>query len=239
VNLLQYLAQNWSPLGPEMRTHVQIVTISMIIAAAIGVTLSVASTLLAIPSFALFGVRAIALGIGNRPVEIGLILYALLPILRNMMAGVRGVAHGQVTGRELDSFCALVAAPAEHTYLVAGIPQQRDDEASERACTARHQNGRRACLPLRLRRLVVAGLVRRGVVHPIFHHISLSHQSRFAGHTYVDPAQRKDVTDGGERLAGGTLRGAPGPSAGSGLPDVGNTFRGLGPKPAQEPAAAG
>lgn len=106
MNLLQYLAQNWSTLGPEVRTQFQIVAISMIIAAAIGVTagivaarlarfatvaLSVASTLLTIPSFALFGVLAIALGIGNRPVEIGLILYALLPILRNTMVGIQGV----------------------------------------------------------------------------------------------------------------------------------------------------
>lgn len=83
MGLLQYLGDNWSTLGPEVRTQFQIVAISMIVAAAIGVTLGVvaarsapvavalgvASTLLTIPGFALFGVLAIGLGIGIRPTE--------------------------------------------------------------------------------------------------------------------------------------------------------------------------
>lgn len=104
MNIWQYLGGNWSTLGPELRTQVQIVAVSMAVAVVAGVALGIlaarsarfaaialplASTLLTIPSFALFGVLAIALGIGNRPVEIGLILYALLPILRNTMVGIQ------------------------------------------------------------------------------------------------------------------------------------------------------
>lgn len=102
---MHYLAGNWATLGPEVKTHLQIVVVSVAVAAVVGLllgivaarnarfaalALSIASTLLTIPSFALFGLLAIGFGIGNRPVEIGLILYALLPILRNTMVGVQG-----------------------------------------------------------------------------------------------------------------------------------------------------
>ncbi len=143
MNLLRYLGDNWPTLGPEVRTQVQIVAISMIFAAAIGVTLgivaarsarvaavalSVASTLLTIPSFALFGVLAIALGIGNRPVEIGLILYALLPILRNTMVGIQGVdpavmeaARGM--GMRPAQILGRVELPLALPLIVGGVRQ--------------------------------------------------------------------------------------------------------------------
>jgi osmoprotectant transport system permease protein len=57
--------------------------------AAIG--LAVASTLLTIPSFALFGLLTIWFGLGSPPVIYGLVLYALLPIMRNTRAGILAV----------------------------------------------------------------------------------------------------------------------------------------------------
>jgi osmoprotectant transport system permease protein len=106
MGILSYLGQNWTTLGPEVKTHLEIVVVAMVVATVIGlflgilsarsarvagVALSVTGTLLTIPSFALFGVLAISFGIGNRPVVVGLILYALLPILRNTMVGIQAV----------------------------------------------------------------------------------------------------------------------------------------------------
>ena len=106
MGILSYLGQNWTTLGPEVKTHLEIVVVAMVVATVIGlflgilsarsarvsgVALSVTGTLLTIPSFALFSVLAIGIGIGNRPVVVGLILYALLPILRNTMVGIQAV----------------------------------------------------------------------------------------------------------------------------------------------------
>jgi len=58
--------------------------------------LGLASTLLTIPSFALFSALttlflALGLGIGDPPVVAGLVLYAQLPLIRNTRAGIRAV----------------------------------------------------------------------------------------------------------------------------------------------------
>src|ERR671916_497234 len=44
---------------------------------------------------------------------------------------------GQITGHVLDAVLCLTAAPAEHPYLATGLPQEPDDESSERTCAAR------------------------------------------------------------------------------------------------------
>lgn len=49
------------------------------------------STLLTVPSFALFGILVFFTGTGNLPVAIGLTLYSLLPIQRNTTAGIGAV----------------------------------------------------------------------------------------------------------------------------------------------------
>src|SRR5215213_9954023 len=54
--------------------------------------------------------------------------------------GFDSLAGGQVTGHELDAVAGLAAAPAEHPYLAACVPQPRDDEAPERARPAGDQN---------------------------------------------------------------------------------------------------
>lgn len=55
------------------------------------IALSATSTLLMIPSFALFGLLIPPFGLGFVPVAIALALYALLPIVRNTTVGLRGV----------------------------------------------------------------------------------------------------------------------------------------------------
>ncbi len=106
MSLVRYVVDNWGTLGPQVVTHVQIVAISMLAAGLIGLglgvvaarserfsalILSVTSTILTVPSFALFGLLTIWVGFGNPPVIVGLVLYALLPVVRNTATGIRAV----------------------------------------------------------------------------------------------------------------------------------------------------
>jgi hypothetical protein len=60
-----------------------------------------------------------------------------------------GAVHGvfdplaldQVTGHVFDAVGGLVAVPAEHPQLVAGLAQERGGEATERAGAAGEQDG--------------------------------------------------------------------------------------------------
>jgi osmoprotectant transport system permease protein len=111
VSTLRYILDNWDTLGPQVVTHLEIVGICMLVAGVLGLglgilasrserfatfILAVTSTILTVPSFALFGLLSIWFGLGNPPVVIGLILYALLPIVRNTRAGVVAVAPAVV-----------------------------------------------------------------------------------------------------------------------------------------------
>ncbi|MGA1774736.1 MAG: ABC transporter permease [Nitriliruptoraceae bacterium] len=60
------------------------------------VALGTAGVLLTIPSLALFAVFIPLVGIGNRPAQLALFLYAILPILRNTVTGLAGVDEAVV-----------------------------------------------------------------------------------------------------------------------------------------------
>jgi osmoprotectant transport system permease protein len=88
--------------------------------------LTVASAFLTIPSFALFGLFIPVLGLGYRPVVVALVLYALLPIVRNTIAGLRGVepaiaesaaGMGLSRGQRLRRIELPLAAPV----IIAGL----------------------------------------------------------------------------------------------------------------------
>jgi len=96
-------------VGRLLLEHISIVAISVAIATAVGVLLGIVSTrnrvvrgyavtfaniAQTIPSLAMFGFLIpipIIGGIGKRVAILSLILYALLPILRNTIAGIAGV----------------------------------------------------------------------------------------------------------------------------------------------------
>src|SRR5215212_2889566 len=103
---LEYLSLSWDHVLVLALGHALVVAISLAIAVVIGVSLGVlvyrreraadvvlaiTSTFLTIPSFALFGLFIPIFGLGYKPVIIGLVMYALLPILRNTVAGLRSV----------------------------------------------------------------------------------------------------------------------------------------------------
>ncbi len=103
-----YLEFRWPHILELGIDHVRVVVISVLLATLIGVALGMATyrtqrprelaiavtgTFLTIPSLALFGLFiAIGfLGLGERSVIVGLVLYGLLPIVRNTIVGLREV----------------------------------------------------------------------------------------------------------------------------------------------------
>lgn len=101
-----YLRQEWRQLLDLTLEHAQVVLVAMVIATALGITLGVSTyrrpraakavltvtgVFLTIPSFALFGLLIPILGLGYRPTVVALVMYALLPIVRNTITGLRGV----------------------------------------------------------------------------------------------------------------------------------------------------
>ncbi len=143
MSTLRYILDNWDTLAPQIVTHVEIVAISMAIATALGLTLGIGAarnhrfgtlvvatttTIITIPSFALFGLLSIWLGLANPPVIVGLALYALLPITRNTRAGLLAVDPAVVeaaTGMGLNRVQVLtrVELPLAVPVILAGIRQ--------------------------------------------------------------------------------------------------------------------
>lgn len=106
MSFTEYLSQRWPDLVVLTIQHAEVVLIAVGIAAAIGITvgaavdghpragraaLALTGTMLTIPSFALFGLLIPLLGLGNAPTITALVLYAIFPILRNTVTGLRSV----------------------------------------------------------------------------------------------------------------------------------------------------
>ena len=108
-NFWSFLQQNWPELLQHLREHLSLVFISTLIAVAIGIptgilltrreslrspVLGIANVMQTIPSLALFGflipLKFIG-GIGARTAIVALVLYSLLPIIRNTVTGILGV----------------------------------------------------------------------------------------------------------------------------------------------------
>ncbi len=109
MNFWNFLQQNWPELLTLLRQHLWLVLISTLIAVAIGLptgilltrkrslrgpVLGIANVMQTIPSLALFGFL-IPLpfigGIGARTAIVALVLYSLLPVIRNTVTGILGV----------------------------------------------------------------------------------------------------------------------------------------------------
>jgi osmoprotectant transport system permease protein len=109
VSFWQFLQNNWAELATLIKEHLVMVFISIVVAVVIGVptgilltryralrgpVLGIANVMQTIPSLALFGFL-IPLpfigGIGTRTALVALVLYSLLPIIRNTVTGILGV----------------------------------------------------------------------------------------------------------------------------------------------------
>lgn len=89
---------------------------------AIGVT----AVLQTIPSLALFGFLVPVIGIGSKTALIALIVYALLPILRNTYAGLTGVDQsiieaGRGMGMTENQILKKIELPMALPFIMAGI----------------------------------------------------------------------------------------------------------------------
>jgi osmoprotectant transport system permease protein len=109
MDFYEYLVDNAEPLFEEALDHVMVVGMSIGIALVLGcalgvlahrsarlrpMILAVSSTLLTIPSLALFALFIPLLGLGTPPAVVALVLYALLPIVRNTVVGLGSVDQG-------------------------------------------------------------------------------------------------------------------------------------------------
>jgi osmoprotectant transport system permease protein len=109
MNFWQFLQQNWPELLTLTREHIVLVVVAIAIAVVIGIptgilltryeslrspVLGIANIMQTVPSLALFGFL-IPLpfigGIGARTALVALVLYSLLPIIRNTVTGILGV----------------------------------------------------------------------------------------------------------------------------------------------------
>ncbi|HSK63194.1 MAG TPA: glycine betaine ABC transporter substrate-binding protein [Pyrinomonadaceae bacterium] len=144
MSFWQFLQFNWSELLLLIGQHVKLVAVAIIVAVVIGVpvgvlltrhralrgpVLGVANVMQTIPSLALFGFL-IPLpfigGIGSRTALVALVLYSLLPIIRNTVTGIlnvepsvreAAVAMGMTDGQVLRQ----VELPLAMGVIVTGI----------------------------------------------------------------------------------------------------------------------
>mgnify|MGYP001391937369 FL=1 len=151
MSLLDYVASRWQQLLVDSFQHASMVLQCIALATVIGVLVGVAvyrspagsaiatalsSAILTIPSFALFGLLIPVLGLGVAPSVVTLVLYALLPIVRNTIVGLstvdksivdaaRGIGMsrlGVLTKVELQlAWPAILAGMRVSTQMLMGI----------------------------------------------------------------------------------------------------------------------
>lgn len=136
-----YLERNWGEVTHYGTQHVTVTLQALVIAAAIALPLAIvarqvprlsspilgiSAVLYTIPSFALFALLAPFTGIGRTTVLIGLVAYALLVLVRNMVEGLHGVdpavvdaARGLGYGRMRLLFA--VEIPQALPAIIAGL----------------------------------------------------------------------------------------------------------------------
>ncbi|MFC5722783.1 ABC transporter permease [Streptomyces gamaensis] len=106
MSFFGYLASRHAQLLADTYQHASAVFQCMLVATALGVVIgvatyrsawagdlavTVAATLLTVPSLALIGLLIPVTGLGVAPTVTALVLYGLLPVVRNAVVGLRGV----------------------------------------------------------------------------------------------------------------------------------------------------
>ncbi|MDR3311811.1 MAG: ABC transporter permease [Spirochaetaceae bacterium] len=106
MNLFQYLGQNSFDILVKTGEHIQMTLFSIVIAVLVGVPLGIlishvarlkkpvmafANVVQAVPSIALLGFLVPFLGIGEKPAVCMVVVYSLLPIIKNTVAGLSSI----------------------------------------------------------------------------------------------------------------------------------------------------
>ncbi|GAA3679764.1 ABC transporter permease [Nonomuraea antimicrobica] len=141
MDFSRYLERRWDDLLELAVQHAAVVTLSVLLATVIGVAVGVltwrsdragtiavstAATLLTIPSLALLALLIPLLGLGWAPTVVALVIYSLLPIVRNTIAGLRSVdpailesARGMgLTDRQV---VARIQLPLAWPVIITGV----------------------------------------------------------------------------------------------------------------------
>jgi osmoprotectant transport system permease protein len=144
MNFWQFFISHQKEIWVATREHLTLVFIAMLIAIAVAlpvgmfivgrprlqsVALGLANIFQTIPSLALFGFLIpipFLGGIGTRTAVVALVLYALLPILRNTCVGLSGVdpvvlEAAQAMGMTERQILFRVRVPLARSILIAGI----------------------------------------------------------------------------------------------------------------------
>ena len=141
MNFFEYMVYSWDHVLELAIGHALVVAISLVIAVVIGVglgvlvyrrervasvVLAITSTFLTIPSLALFGVFIPIFGLGYLPSVIALVMYALLPILRNTVTGLQSVdpavaESAQGMGMSARERLLRIELPLAWPVIIAGV----------------------------------------------------------------------------------------------------------------------
>ena len=139
--LWQFMAEQSDKLLYQTMQHLGLTFISLLLAIAIGLplgiviarrrkyagsVLGVAGILQTIPSIALLGFMIPVLGIGAKPAIVALLIYALLPIIRNTYTGIIGIdAHiieaARALGMSKNQILVNVQLPLAMPVILAGV----------------------------------------------------------------------------------------------------------------------
>lgn len=141
MNIFQIFIQRKEDLFDSLLIHIEITLIAMLIAILIAVPLGIwlarhkkfaepvigiASVIQTIPSLALLGFMIPLFGIGKEPALIALVMYALLPILRNTFLGISEVDSAAIEagigmGMTRWQLLFMVQLPIALPVLIGGI----------------------------------------------------------------------------------------------------------------------
>ncbi|WP_265523176.1 ABC transporter permease [Oerskovia flava] len=136
-----YVVNNWDELSTALVQHTTITLQAILIALVIALPLAVlahnvrwlaapvlgtAGVLYTVPSLALFAILVPFTGIGRTPVLIGLVMYALLILVRNALVGLQGVdpdVRDAATGLGYGRWRLLVAVelPNALPSIITGV----------------------------------------------------------------------------------------------------------------------
>ena len=141
MSLLEFYGRHTDELLLLLRQHVWLVVISCAVALALGLPLGIlvarrpawrkpvlglSNVVQTVPSLALFGLLIPVVGIGAWTAITALVLYALLPIVRNTYVGITGVdpairEAGQGMGMSDAELLRLVELPLAAGVILAGV----------------------------------------------------------------------------------------------------------------------
>lgn len=140
-SLWQFIVEQHEKLFTQVIQHLGLTFLSLLLAIGIGVplgiliarkrtlanpVLGIAGILQTVPSIALLGFMIPAFGIGAKPAIIALLIYALLPIIRNTYTGLSGVdatvmEAAKALGMNKSQLLFKIELPLAMTTIIAGI----------------------------------------------------------------------------------------------------------------------